>query len=123
MFYKLSSAIFSRYYTKLSEELTTPMEVTEAAIGRDSRKNLTPSNLKRNTSALKALTEGQYKGVKMVTDTMIPAGKPKELIKQITTSTDLSKKVNEGNEIYDAIKAHPMVKKIVNFKAPGNHKQ
>jgi len=123
MFYKLSSAIFSRYYTKLSEELTTPMEVTEAAIGRNSRKNLTPSNLKRNTSALNALAEGQYKGVKKVMDTMAPAGKPKELIKQITTSTDLSKKVNQGSGIYDAVKDHPMVKRIVNFKAPGNHKQ
>ena len=123
MFYKLSSAIFSRYYTKLSEELTTPIDVTEAAIGRNSRKNLTPSNLKRNTSAMDSLAKGQYDGVKKIMNNVVPEGKTKELLKQITTSTDLSKKVNKGNEIYDAVKDHPAVKKIVNFKAPGNHKQ
>lgn len=123
MSYKLSSAIFSRYYTKLSEELTTAPDVMEAAIGRDSRKNLTHSNLKRNTSSMDALAKGQYEGAKKIINNVVPAGKPKELIKQMITSTDLSNKVNKGNEIYDAVKDYPLVKKIVNFKAPGNHKK
>ena len=65
MFNKLAQSIAIRHIVKLAkpEELTTPMEQTEASIGRDSRNNLTKSNVGRNTQHLDNLAEGQLEGV------------------------------------------------------------
>lgn len=65
MFNKLAQSIAIRHIIKLAkpEELTTPLEQHEASIGRDSRNNLTKSNVDRNTQHLDRLAEGQVKGI------------------------------------------------------------
>ena len=67
MFNKLAQSIAIRHIIKLAkpEDLPTPMEQTEASIGRDSRNNLTKSNVDRNTQHLDNLAKGQLEGSKM----------------------------------------------------------